>query len=186
MRRRRLKTCLDLPATESFSVPVTSTFELEFDPVSWNKQSGLVAAICSALLLLSTNFASAQQANTIEVWKSPYCGCCTKWVDHLAAAGFKVRIHDSEQLGARKDALGVPVALRSCHTAKIGNYVVEGHVPARDIKQLLRRKPRIVGISVPGMPIGSPGMEVSSGETEPYSVIAFDRNGKTHTFAKHE
>lgn len=147
---------------------------------------GLIAVMCATALLLSTSFAFAQQTHSIEVWKSPYCGCCGKWVEHLAAAGFKVRVYDTEKLGARKDTLGVPVALRSCHTAKIGNYVVEGHVPAKDIKQLLRRKPRVVGISVPGMPIGSPGMEVPSGEKEPYEVIAFDRNGKMHTFAKHE
>lgn len=148
--------------------------------------AGLVLALCTALLLLSANSALAQQANAVEIWKSPHCGCCSKWVEHLTAAGFKVRAHDTDDLSARKNKLGVPVALRSCHTVKIGNYIIEGHVPASDIKRLLRRKPAIVGLSVPGMPIGSPGMEVPSGETEPYDVIAFDQHGKTQTFAKHD
>ena len=159
---------------------------MEFVPCPENLSVGLIALLCSAFLSLGANLAFAQQNNSVEIWKNPHCGCCSKWVDHLAAAGFKVRVHDTDHLSARKDALGVPVALRSCHTAKVGNYVIEGHVPARDIKRLLRRKPHVVGISVPGMPIGSPGMEMPSGMKEPYSVIAFDRNGKTQTFAEHE
>ena len=147
--------------------------------------AGLIAAISASLLLLTANLALAQQANSVEVWKNPYCGCCAKWVAHLAAAGFKVRVHDTENLGARKDALGIPVRLRSCHTARVGGYIVEGHVPASDIRRLLRAKPAVAGISVPGMPIGSPGTEVPSGETEPYDVISFDRNGSRQTFARH-
>ena len=119
------------------------------------------------------------------VWKSPFCGCCGKWVAKLKAAGFDVKVHDTDALDAVKTRLGVPGRLRSCHTAKIGGYVVEGHVPVKDVQRLLRLKPKAIGISVPGMPIGSPGMEVPSGEKQPYEVLLIKKDGKTSTFARH-
>lgn len=122
----------------------------------------------------------------IEVWKSPTCGCCSAWVSHLEDAGFSVLATNvsSDQLEAIKDRKGVPSALRSCHTAMIGTYVIEGHVPASDIELLLSFSPDISGLSVPGMPIGSPGMEMGA-ETEPYATIAFGLDGATGVFARH-
>ena len=138
-------------------------------------------------IMISVNFAAvAQNLSNVEVWKSPYCGCCAKWIDMMKGAGFQVRIHNTESLKAIKRKHGVPGKLRSCHTATVGGYVVEGHVPIADVQRLLNQKPNVVGISVPGMPIGSPGMEVASGETEPYEVLTFDKDGRTSVFAKHK
>ena len=122
---------------------------------------------------------------SITVYKDPSCGCCTKWVDHLRANGFAPEVHDRSDMQALKDSLGVPVALRSCHTAVAGAYVIEGHVPAADMKQLLATKPaKTVGVAVPGMPAGSPGMEMG-GRADRYDVIAFAPGGVTRIFAHH-
>ncbi|MEM7523178.1 MAG: DUF411 domain-containing protein [Pseudomonadota bacterium] len=129
---------------------------------------------------------AAAKSLMTQVWKTPTCGCCGAWVEHLRNAGFEVVATDVEQdvLDQVKDSLSVPPALRSCHTALIGDYVVEGHVPAADIELLMNFKPKITGIAVPGMPIGSPGMEMG-GEIEPYATYAFDETGPTAIFAKH-
>jgi len=119
----------------------------------------------------------------MTVYKTPTCGCCAKWVDHMKAAGFDVKVQDMDDLTEIKQASGVPVRLRSCHTAVVGNYVVEGHVPADVVKKLLAEKPKTTGIAVPGMPVGSPGMEMGS-EKAPYEVVTFDKTGKTTVFAK--
>lgn len=123
---------------------------------------------------------------TIEVWKTPTCGCCAAWVEHLQDAGFNVAGTDVDQgaLDEIKDRLGVPGLLRSCHTARVGGYVVEGHVPAADIELLLSFAPEVSGIAVPGMPVGSPGMEMGD-EVEPYATYAFDETGPTAIFARH-
>ena len=118
----------------------------------------------------------------ITIYKTATCGCCTKWVDHLKAAGFNPTVHVVENMSQSPITKGVPDALRSCHTATLEGYLVEGHVPADVIKQLVKEKPRVEGIAVPGMPAGSPGME--SPNPEPYDVIAFDAAGKTKVFAK--
>lgn len=120
---------------------------------------------------------------TVTVYKSPTCGCCGKWEDHLRAHGFTVESKPTEDVQAVKATLGVPEPLRSCHTAVVGGYVIEGHAPADDIARLLRERPEIAGLAVPGMPLGSPGMEAPSPES--YDVVAFDRNGETSVFAKH-
>ena len=121
----------------------------------------------------------------LTVYKDPSCGCCTKWVEHLRAAGLRPVVHDRSDMDALKDSLGVPAALRSCHTAVAGKYVIEGHVPASDLKRLLATAPRgILGIAVPDMPAGSPGMEMS-GRRDRYDVMAFSANGKTTVFARH-
>jgi hypothetical protein len=134
--------------------------------------------------LLSTE-AHAGGAVKITVYKDPSCGCCTKWVDHLRASGLAPTVHDRSDMDALKDSLGVPESLRSCHTAVTGKFVVEGHVPAADVKALLARPPKgIVGIAVPGMPAGSPGMEVP-GRRDRYEVTAFFAGGKTSVFARH-
>ncbi|MDG1373114.1 MAG: DUF411 domain-containing protein [Paracoccaceae bacterium] len=123
---------------------------------------------------------------TIKVWKTPTCGCCGAWVEHLQQAGFDVEATDIDQdtLDQVKNRLGVPTVLHSCHTAEVGGYVVEGHVPAADIKLLLNYSPEITGVAVPGMPVGSPGMEMGD-EVEPYATYAFDSTGPTAIFARH-
>ncbi len=127
---------------------------------------------------------SAQPA--IEVWKSATCDCCGAWVKHLEANGFAVKVNDASPsaLSALKRQAGIGDKLASCHTAKIDGYMVEGHVPATDIKRLVAERPEAVGLTVPGMPIGSPGMEQGD-ETEPYEVLLIDKDGGTEVFAKH-
>lgn len=114
------------------------------------------------------------------VHKSPTCGCCTDWVKHLRASGFTVNTVEASDLGAIRKRFGVPDRLAACHTAVIGGYVVEGHVPASAVKRLLAEKPGVIGISVPGMPNGSPGME--GPKSEPFSVLAFDERGRANVF----
>ncbi|MEK6805773.1 MAG: DUF411 domain-containing protein [Pseudomonadota bacterium] len=121
---------------------------------------------------------------TVEVWKSPTCQCCSKWVQHLRDNGFNINVHSETNLNPLKARLGVPPNLASCHTAQVGGYVVEGHVPAEDIRRLLTEKPAIKGIAVPGMPIGSPGMEVGD-QKESFEVIAFQAAGEPVVYAKH-
>lgn len=121
---------------------------------------------------------------TVEVWKSPTCQCCSKWVQHLRESGFNVNLHSENDLSPLKTRLGVPPALASCHTGQVEGYVIEGHVPADDIRRLLAEKPAVKGVAVPGMPVGSPGMEQGD-QKEPYEVLTFDAVGKTATYAKH-
>jgi hypothetical protein len=135
--------------------------------------------------LLPRPGAAAAKPTSITVYKDPSCGCCTKWVDHLRANGFAPEVHDRSDMDALKDSLGVPAKLRSCHTAVVGTYVIEGHVPAADVKRLLASKPtKTVGVAVPGMPAGSPGME-TGGRADRYDVIAFAPGGATRVFARH-
>lgn len=127
----------------------------------------------------------AQAAEAIEVAKSPTCGCCTAWIDRLRWAGFQVEIRDMDDVTPFARNLGVPDNLRSCHTGSIGGYAIEGHVPVADIRRLLAERPDAAGIAVPGMPHGSPGMEVGD-EREPYEVILFTRDGRRSVFARYE
>ena len=126
----------------------------------------------------------AQSLPVVEMTKHPQCGCCTAWADHLRAEGFEVEVTETRKMWGVKRLAGIPKDLDSCHTATVGGYVVEGHVPADDIKRLLSERPAVKGIAVPGMPIGSPGMEVGD-RTEPYDVIAFDGEGETKVFQSH-
>ena len=126
--------------------------------------------------------AARAAATDITVYKSPTCGCCEKWVDHLRANGFRVTTRDLEDVSEVKATLGVPAALQSCHTGVVGAYVVEGHVPADLIARMLKERPTIRGLAVPGMPVGSPGMEVGT-RKDTYAVIAFDKAGKTSVYA---
>jgi len=129
--------------------------------------------------------AAAPKPIAITVYKDPSCGCCTKWVSHLQANGFAPEVHDRPDVEALKAGLGVPAALRSCHTAVVGKYVIEGHVPASDVKRLIAEKPAgTAGLAVPGMPAGSPGMEMG-GRVDRYDVIAFAPGGATRIFARH-
>lgn len=119
----------------------------------------------------------------VEVWKSPTCQCCSKWVDHLRQNGFSVRLHNESAMNPLKARLGVPQEMASCHTAVVGGYVIEGHVPAEDILRLLSEKPKALGLSVPGMPTGSPGMEQGD-RRDPYETHLFDADGSA-VFAVH-
>lgn len=140
----------------------------------------LVATVVLALPL----HAGAQRTQTVTVYKSPTCGCCGEWVKHLRSNGFKVEAHDVADLDPIKQKLGVRPELASCHTATVGGYTIEGHVPAADIKRLLAERPKKAkGLAVPGMPIGSPGME--TGPPQPYATLLFDAAGGTRVFARH-
>ena len=119
----------------------------------------------------------------MTVYKSPTCGCCAKWVEHMRQAGFDLTVNDLPNVSEVKAAHHVPADAQSCHTALVGGYVIEGHVPADVVKQLLKEQPAIVGLAVPGMPIGSPGMEGDGSTKQAYNVVAFDKAGKTHVYA---
>ncbi|HKK27160.1 MAG TPA: DUF411 domain-containing protein [Gemmatimonadota bacterium] len=121
----------------------------------------------------------------VEVVKSPTCGCCEMWVDHMRDAGFRVKVRDVDYatLTASRAGAGVPGDLSSCHTATVDGYTIEGHVPAADVRRLLAERPHIRGLSAPGMPGGSPGME--SAPAERYDVVAFDASGRRSVWARH-
>ena len=136
-----------------------------------------------AALLTTSVTAAARQPSVVDVYKTPTCGCCSKWVEHLRANGFTVRTTDLESTGPVQTRHGVPPEVRSCHTAVVNGYVVEGHVPAAEVKRLLKERPRVAGIAVAGMPTGSPGMEMPGVDPHPYYVMSFDRNGRINVFA---
>jgi hypothetical protein len=147
----------------------------------------ILAAVSALLLGLGLAWrvqpAPAEPA-TVEVWKSASCGCCRVWVKHLQDAGFRVRTTDLDDVAPIKRRFAVPPELSSCHTAVVAGYVVEGHVPATDIARMLAERPKIRGIFVPGMPVGSPGMEGPNGDK--YEVLALDDAGHVSVFAVHQ
>ncbi|WP_418314780.1 DUF411 domain-containing protein [Piscinibacter sakaiensis] len=130
--------------------------------------------------------AAPTRAPLVEVWKSPSCGCCKDWVAHLEGNGFRVNVHDTGNT-AMREQLGMPERFGGCHTARVGGYVIEGHVPAADIHRLLKQKPAALGLAVPGMPIGSPGMDgpAYGGQKEAYDVLLVARNGGATVFQSH-
>lgn len=136
-----------------------------------------------AVTVLGSGSALAQSAATVEVFKSASCGCCGKWVEHLRENGFQVQTHDVNDVPAARKKLGMPDQLGSCHTARVGGYVVEGHVPASDIQRLLKEKPKALGLAVPSMPPGSPGME--SARPMPYQTLLVGTDRTTQVFAQH-
>lgn len=149
-----------------------------------------IAAAVMALALLTagcsrTSETTPDPALHAVVYKTESCGCCSAWVTHLENAGFAVEVHNVDNLGPIKERVGVPVVMGSCHTAEVGGYFVEGHVPADDIKRLLRERPSAKGLTVPAMPVGSPGMEVPSGQVDPYDVFLVAPDGSTSVFAHH-
>ncbi|MDH5315453.1 MAG: DUF411 domain-containing protein [Gemmatimonadota bacterium] len=144
---------------------------------------GLAAIAAGAATLFAEKAAPAAPAGVVTVYKSPTCGCCGEWIEHMKAAGFEVRAVDMDDITEVKQASGVPMKLRTCHTAIVDGYVVEGHVPADLVKKMLAEKPKVTGIAVPGMPVGSPGMEQGSMK-EPYDVLLFEKSGKTSVYAK--
>jgi hypothetical protein len=127
---------------------------------------------------------SAAHAATMTVYKSPSCGCCGKWVEHVEKHGFEVTVVPTADMMALKEKLGVPDSAISCHTTKVGGYIVEGHVPAADIKRLLAQKPKARGIAVAGMPMGSPGMEHGD-HRQPYATLLIKNDGTTSIFERH-
>ena len=142
-------------------------------PVKHTISVALLVTVLAGSVFLLASGATADSA-TIQVYKTPTCGCCTKWIDHLRAAGFEVEATDMPDLTTFKAMNGVPDGLTSCHTAMVEGYVIEGHVPASDITKLLQERPKIAGLAVPGMPMGSPGMEHRDpSRHEAFDVIAF-------------
>jgi hypothetical protein len=146
--------------------------------------NGITRRSALAVLAMTATAIPARATVALKAWRNPGCGCCEKWVEHMRAAGFDVVMQDDPDLAARRANLGVPEELAGCHTAIIGDYVIEGHVPPDDVILFLAEKPQALGLSVPGMPVGSPGME-SDGQTEPYDVIAFARDGTRRVFARY-
>ena len=143
----------------------------------------LLAALIASPIAMQT--ASAETLPKILVTKDPNCGCCGAWVEHIRSAGFTVEVVESPEMNRVKARLGVPQHLASCHTAEIGGYVIEGHVPADSIRRLLAEKPSAKGLAVPGMPAGSPGMEVAGMESESFEVVLFGPSGQ-RSFARYK
>ena len=136
-----------------------------------------------AALLAAPPLFAAEPKTPMQMWKSPTCGCCKDWVAHVEAAGFSVTTYDEGNTDARKK-LGIPLSLGSCHTVKVGNYALEGHVPAREIRRLLREKPKAVGLAVAGMPLGSPGMDgpAYGGRKMAYDVLLVLADGSSKVY----
>lgn len=132
---------------------------------------------------LSVAFQAHAQQTVIEVYKSPYCGCCTDWIRYLKKNGFTVKVHDVSDPSEFRAKLGVPYELGSCHTAGAGGYAIEGHVPVREIRRILAEKPGAKGLAVPSMPLGSPGME--GPRSDPYEVLLFQADGKYSVYQKY-
>jgi len=171
------------------SHPLSSSFaRIDVTPPltrrAWLQRAGVALGAIAVAPLAGASLAAAvrdDQPRTMTVYKSPTCGCCSAWIEHVQRAGFTCTVRDLPDLSEVKASFGIPRALESCHTAQIGGYLVEGHVPADLIQRLLRDKPVARGLAVPGMPIGSPGME--GGTPERYQVLLFDKAGTTRVFA---
>lgn len=136
-------------------------------------------ATCAALAVVRPVRAAAP---TLEVWKMRACSCCVGWAKRFEAAGFATKVHEVDEVDAIRAAAGVPADLGGCHTSKIAGYVVEGHVPVAAVRRLLAEQPAILGLAVPGMPLGSPGMEIEGEPAEPYEVVAFAADGTRSVF----
>jgi hypothetical protein len=142
----------------------------------------ILAGSVALLAGLASRVAAADKP-TVTVYKTRTCGCCKLWVTHLRRNGYPVNTEDLDDLAPIKKQYGIPDAVASCHTGRVDGYIVEGHVPADVIDRLLRERPQVAGIAVPGMPIGSPGMEVPGRPAERYQILTFDRAGATTVFA---
>ena len=167
-----LSACAPGPEAESRLEPATAGARVASSPTA-----ATTAAVQSA--------GAAQALPLVVVSKNPSCGCCGAWVEHLREAGFPVEVRDIDNLNPVKERVGVPFGKGSCHTAEVGGYFVEGHVPAQDIKRLLALKPDAKGLVLPGMPLGSPGMKVPDGTVQPYTVELVNRDGSLTAFARH-
>lgn len=146
------------------------------------------SAMLGCLLWAAPGLRAGEPATTdklpvVKVWKTPSCGCCGKWVTYMREAGFTVEVTELADVAPIKARNGIPPRLSSCHTAVVDGYVVEGHVPADDVRRLLKERPPVVGLSVPEMPAGSPGMDVP--DSPPYTVVSFTRDGESQAYATH-
>lgn len=140
------------------------------------------AALAVGGLVFAPRAQAQAPVRAMTVYKDPNCGCCEQWVDHVKKAGFAVTVRDTADMDSVKASFGVPSGLSSCHTARVGSYTIEGHVPADLIVKLLKEQPVGRGLAVPGMPMGSPGME-QGGRKDAYDIFLFDKTGKTRVFA---
>lgn len=150
-------------------------------PLRMSAFAALRSLMLPLVVLLMMGPAAAVAADVV-VYKSPTCGCCAAWVTHLEKSGLTVEVHNRSDMSAVKDQLGVPGRLRSCHTAIAGDYLIEGHVPADLISRALKEKPAVMGLAVPGMPMGSPGME--GPRKDDYAVLTFDQDGQVSLYAE--
>jgi len=144
-----------------------------------------LAAVLAALVFAVGPAQAQRLAPTVQVYKSPTCGCCANWVKHLQQHGFRTQVTETEDVAAIKAQHRIPARAQSCHTAVVDGYVIEGHVPAADVQRLLKERPAVIGLAVPGMPIGSPGMEVPNVKPQAYDVVTFDKQGQLKVFASH-
>ena len=146
-----------------------------------------IALVTAAVSMTGTTLAQRQapQGPTVQVFKTLTCGCCANWVKHLQEHGFLTRVTELEDLADVKAKHNVPAKAQSCHTATVDGYVLEGHVQAADVQRLLKERPAVVGLAVPGMPVGSPGMEVPNVKPSPYDVVAFDQRGQLQVYSSH-
>ena len=191
-----LFTIVALPACARQSPPVTAGAAADAvaasaapdaaASASASRASGATASNSrAAVAAKASNAADAPQMSPMIVHKSEFCGCCGVWVDHMREAGFQVEVRNNENITPIKQQLGVPPGKGSCHTAEVGGYFIEGHVPAGDVIGLLMEKPAARGLAVPGMPAGSPGMEMPDGRVQPYTVELVGKDGSTSVFTRH-
>lgn len=152
---------------------------------SASRRTLLLAALAAPVAALAQQ-AGKRPAVLVEVWKDPNCGCCKDWVSHLQANGFQVKVNETGNTAMRAK-LGIPEKLGSCHTGLVGGYALEGHVPAREVHRLLKEKPQAIGLTVPGMPVGSPGMdgEVYGNRRDPFDVLLVQKSGATQVYASY-
>ncbi len=147
-------------------------------------KSSIVAAVLTVFVGVVA-IAAQRPAPTMEVYKSPTCGCCSKWVEHVRSGGFTVKVTElaDAELDSLKEKHGIPRTAQSCHTGLVGGYVVEGHVPVAEVQRLLKERPAVAGIAVGGMPLGSPGMEVPGQKPQTYNVVTFDKQGALKVYS---
>lgn len=149
-----------------------------------NRRHLLVRTTALAALAALPTWAAAPPAPKVVVYKTPTCGCCGAWATHMRSAGFTVDVVEVKDAGVERKRLGMPQQFGSCHTASVGGYAIEGHVPANEVKRLLASKPKAIGLTVPGMPLSSPGMDVP-GRKDPYQVLLINPSGQSSVYANY-
>ncbi|MBA2238471.1 MAG: DUF411 domain-containing protein [Lysobacter sp.] len=183
-----MKTTITAPLLLTFTLAMSMTAcaRSPQPPVGADAQTASVdAAVDDAAAVTGSASTGSSALPLVVVNKTASCGCCGVWVDHMREAGFEVQVNNVDNVNPIKERVGVPLGKGSCHTAEVGGYFIEGHVPAEDVKRLLAEKPDARGLAVPGMPLGSPGMEVPDGTVHPYTVELVGRDGQTSAFAEH-
>jgi hypothetical protein len=151
--------------------------------IAMDRRSAVMALVGTVAVVFATRQVKAEVLPPVVVYRNPGCPCCEKWKQLMAAAGFNITMEEDANLPARATSLGVPEKLHGCHTGTVGDYVISGHIPPADIMRLLRESPNVKGLSVPGMPVGSPGMEVGD-RKDSYDVLAFRFDGSSYVFSK--